>query len=102
MNIRTSHRVQGFRPSVSQERGAALIVALSVFLVLLSLAITFSLIVRYETQMTQQATSRALAERLLDGAMAQASSRLFWALYRRWVSPEMPEGGVDVFGCNLV
>ena len=36
-----------------------------------------------------------------DGAMAQASSRLFWALYRRWVSPEMPEGGVDVFGCNL-
>ncbi len=76
MNIRTSHRVQGFRPSVSQERGAALIVALSVFLVLLSLAITFSLIVRYETQMTQQATSRALAERLLDGAMAQAQYRL--------------------------
>ena len=36
-----------------------------------------------------------------DGAMSQFSSRLFWALYRRWVSPDMPEGGVDVFGCNL-
>jgi glycosyltransferase involved in cell wall biosynthesis len=35
-----------------------------------------------------------------DGALAQFNSRLFWALYRRWVAPEMPEGGVDVFGCN--
>ncbi len=35
-----------------------------------------------------------------DSALSQASSRLFWALYRRWVAPDMPEGGVDVFGCN--
>lgn len=29
------------------------------------------------------------------------SSGLFWGLYRLFVQPEMPAGGVDVFGCNL-
>ena len=76
MNIRSSHRVKGCGIFLSQERGAALIVALSVFLVLLSLAITFSIIVRYETQMTTSAVSRAQAERMLDGAVAQAQYRL--------------------------
>lgn len=26
---------------------------------------------------------------------------LFWGLYRRFVVPEMPPGGVDIFACNL-
>ena len=30
------------------------------------------------------------------------SSGLFWSLYRRLVVPDMPAGGVDVFGCNRV
>lgn len=25
---------------------------------------------------------------------------LFWAFYRRWVVPQMPPGGVDIFACN--
>lgn len=25
---------------------------------------------------------------------------LYWSFYRRYVVPEMPEGGVDIFGCN--
>jgi len=29
------------------------------------------------------------------------ASGLFWWAYRRFVVPEMPRGGVDVFGCNL-
>ena len=29
-----------------------------------------------------------------------AASRLFWWLYRRLVQPEIPPGGVDVFGCT--
>jgi glycosyltransferase involved in cell wall biosynthesis len=29
------------------------------------------------------------------------SANLFWRLYRRFVQPEVPVGGVDVFGCNL-
>ncbi|HKJ35663.1 MAG TPA: glycosyltransferase, partial [Solirubrobacterales bacterium] len=31
---------------------------------------------------------------------SRVSSRLFWALYRRFVWREMPVGGVDVFGCT--
>lgn len=34
-----------------------------------------------------------LASRLAAGA--------FWGLYRRLVQPDLPPGGVDVFGCNL-
>ena len=33
-------------------------------------------------------------------ADAQASSDLFWKLYRRFVVPDIPPGGVDVFGCT--
>jgi glycosyltransferase involved in cell wall biosynthesis len=36
-----------------------------------------------------------------DPAVSRVASRLFWHLYRRYVVPEMPPGGVDVFGCNL-
>ncbi len=39
-------------------------------------------------------TSRA------DSATSRAGSSTFWWLFRRLVQPEMPEGGVDVFGCN--
>jgi glycosyltransferase involved in cell wall biosynthesis len=31
---------------------------------------------------------------------ARASSGLFWGLHRRLVQPEVPAGGVDVFGCS--
>jgi hypothetical protein len=39
-------------------------------------------------------TSRA------DPALSRAASNVFWFAYRRWVQPEMPAGGVDVFGCT--
>lgn len=35
-----------------------------------------------------------------DPALSAFSARAFWALYRRLVQPEMPVGGVDVFGCT--
>lgn len=35
-----------------------------------------------------------------DGLFNNLSSRLFWRLYRRYVSREMPVGGVDIFGCT--
>jgi glycosyltransferase involved in cell wall biosynthesis len=35
-----------------------------------------------------------------DPLMTSLSASLFWALYRRFVQPEVPVGGVDVFGCN--
>jgi polyisoprenyl-phosphate glycosyltransferase len=36
-----------------------------------------------------------------DPALARAGSGAFWFAYRRWVQPEIPAGGVDVFGCSL-
>ncbi len=35
-----------------------------------------------------------------DPWRSRLSANLFWAVYRRLVQPEMPPGGVDVFGCN--
>jgi polyisoprenyl-phosphate glycosyltransferase len=35
-----------------------------------------------------------------DPTLSALSSRVFWGLYRRFVMPELPEGGVDIFGVN--
>jgi len=35
-----------------------------------------------------------------DPIVSRLSADLFWTFYRRWINPEIPEGGVDVFGCN--
>ncbi|TGU70205.1 glycosyltransferase [Geomonas terrae] len=35
-----------------------------------------------------------------DGFFSGLCSAAFWALYRKLVSPDMPKGGVDLFGCN--
>lgn len=35
-----------------------------------------------------------------DPLASRLPSQVFWALYRRYVVPEMPPGGVDMFGCN--
>ncbi|WP_091959200.1 glycosyltransferase family 2 protein [Bradyrhizobium shewense] len=35
-----------------------------------------------------------------DPMLSRLAARLFWGAYRRWIMPDMPEGGVDVFGCN--
>ena len=35
-----------------------------------------------------------------DPLLSRLPAQIFWGLYRRYVVPEMPPGGVDVFGCN--
>lgn len=35
-----------------------------------------------------------------DPLMSRMASGIFWGLYRRLIVQDMPEGGVDVFGCN--
>lgn len=35
-----------------------------------------------------------------DGPLGRGLSNLFWLLYRKLVIPDIPPGGVDVFGCN--
>jgi glycosyltransferase involved in cell wall biosynthesis len=36
-----------------------------------------------------------------DPFFSKLASKTFWGLYKRYVIPEMPAGGVDMFGCNL-
>jgi polyisoprenyl-phosphate glycosyltransferase len=35
-----------------------------------------------------------------DPLLSRIASGLFWRLYRHLINPEIPTGGVDVFGCN--
>ncbi|VVN16002.1 putative glycosyltransferase [Pseudomonas fluorescens] len=35
-----------------------------------------------------------------DPVLSQLASKIFWGLYRRYVVPEIPLGGVDMFACN--
>lgn len=35
-----------------------------------------------------------------DPLFSRLASSIFWGLYRRLIVKQMPEGGVDVFGCN--
>jgi glycosyltransferase involved in cell wall biosynthesis len=35
-----------------------------------------------------------------DAAGSRLLSNLFWSVYRQLVQPQMPPGGLDVFGCN--
>lgn len=37
-----------------------------------------------------------------DPITSSIASRIFWALYRRYVVHDMPPGGVDIFACNRV
>jgi len=35
-----------------------------------------------------------------DGFLYRWCAEIFWAFYRRFVVPEIPKGGIDVFACN--
>ena len=37
-----------------------------------------------------------------DPLLSRLPARMFWGFYRRYVVPDIPAGGVDVFGCNSV
>lgn len=37
-----------------------------------------------------------------DPFLTRLPAQIFWGLYRRYVVPEIPPGGVDVFGCNKI
>ncbi len=44
----------------------------------------------------------ATRESRADPFFSRLASSMFWRLYKKFVVPEMSEGGVDVFGCNRV
>ena len=35
-----------------------------------------------------------------DPFLSKIASQTFWFLYRRFVQPQIPPGGIDVFACN--
>lgn len=35
-----------------------------------------------------------------DPFLTKISSNIFWWVFRKFISPDMPIGGVDIFGCN--
>lgn len=35
-----------------------------------------------------------------DPAVSAFASRLYWRFYQRFINPEIPTGGIDVFGCT--
>lgn len=35
-----------------------------------------------------------------DPLLSRIPAQIFWGLYRRYIVPDIPPGGVDVFGCN--
>jgi glycosyltransferase involved in cell wall biosynthesis len=35
-----------------------------------------------------------------DPLLSRVGSAWFWSIYSRWVQPEMPRGGIDVFACT--
>jgi glycosyltransferase involved in cell wall biosynthesis len=39
-------------------------------------------------------------EKREDPLMTRIPSKIFWGLYRRFVIPEIPSGGVDIFACT--
>jgi len=38
----------------------------------------------------------------MDPFWSRCLSNCFWTFYRRFVQPEMPAGGMDIFGCNRI
>ncbi len=36
-----------------------------------------------------------------DPYLSKLFSNAYWAIYRKWLFPEIPSGGVDIFGCTL-
>jgi glycosyltransferase involved in cell wall biosynthesis len=60
------------------------------------------LIVEFSRRLTAGTCDVVVGQRTgrSDPLLARASSAMFWRFYRRFIQPEVPEGGVDVFGCT--
>ncbi len=61
-----------------------------------------SLILEMEKILSQEAIDVVVAARLSreDPILTRLPAQLFWGIYRKFIVPEMPEGGIDVFACN--
>lgn len=62
------------------------------------------LIINFFQELNTQKYDIVVASRVgrNDPFTTRISANIFWYLYRSWVQPDMPDGGVDIFGCNKV
>ena len=60
------------------------------------------LVVSFFHSLTNDECDVAIGTRISrkDPIISRISSAIFWGMYRRLIVPDMPSGGVDVFGCN--
>ena len=61
------------------------------------------LVVEFFESLARDEADVAIGTRLSRGGdpfITRITSGTYWWIYRRFVQPEMPPGGVDVFGCN--
>jgi len=60
------------------------------------------LIIRMDEELRSEDVDVVVGVRELrmDPLAARLPARIFWGLYRRFVVPEIPPGGVDIFACN--
>ena len=60
------------------------------------------LVLQMQAVLARDEADVVVAERALrhDPFLQRWQAQLFWAAYRRWVVPDMPPGGVDIFACN--
>ena len=60
------------------------------------------LLLRFHTELKSGTYDVVVGTRIGRGdpLLSRAASWLFWVLYRTLVQPEVPKGGIDVFGCT--
>jgi glycosyltransferase involved in cell wall biosynthesis len=60
------------------------------------------LVVEFDRKLRTESCDIVVGTRIsrTDPLLSRLGSATFWGLYRRWVQREIPEGGVDVFGCS--
>lgn len=61
-----------------------------------------SLVLAFDAALRADEADIAIGTRVgrRDPLMTRLASQTFWGLYRRWIEPQIPEGGVDIFACT--
>jgi glycosyltransferase involved in cell wall biosynthesis len=58
------------------------------------------LVIEFLRRLTEHDVDVIVGERISRSDRGDSASKLYWRLYRRFVLPEVPPGGVDVFACT--
>jgi glycosyltransferase involved in cell wall biosynthesis len=59
------------------------------------------LVIEFLRRLAEHDVDVVAGERISRSDRGDSASRLYWRLYRRFVLPDVPPGGVDVFACTV-